>query len=231
MLIDEYDNVANTILTRHGEQAYQSFTHDEGLYRSFFAALKAGIEAGGIERLFVTGVSPITMDDVTSCFNIGANISLRPGFNEMLGFTEAEVRGLLETYRDHGAFDRDIDATLELMREWYDGYRFARQAETSVYNTAMVLYFLRNSIPNKPPPDELIDHNVGIDYGKLRHLLVVNRQAAARQADLNGNFDMLRDIIADGRAKTRISISFPLQRLADRKNFLSLLYYTSEPMK
>ena len=167
VLIDEYDNFANTILTRHGEQAYQSFTHDEGFYRSFFATLKAGTEAGGIERLFVTGVSPITMDDVTSGFNIGANISLEPGFNEMLGFTEAEVRGLLETYRDHRAFDRDIDATLELMREWYDGYRFARQAGTSVYNTAMVLYFLSEPIPNKPLPDELIDHNVRIDYGNF----------------------------------------------------------------
>ncbi len=222
VLIDEYDNVANTILTRHGEQAYQFFIHDEGFYRSFFATLKAGSEAGGIERLFVTGVSPITMDDATSGFNIGANISLRPDFNEMLGFTEAEVRGLLETYRDHGAFDRDIDATLELIREWYDGYRFARQAGTRVYNTVMVLYFLSESIPNKPLPDELIDHNARIDYGKLRHLLVVNRQTAARQADLNGNFDMLHDVIADGGAKTRINVSFPLERLAERDNFLSL---------
>ncbi len=225
VLIDEYDNVANTVLTQHGDRAYQSFTHDEGFYPSFFATLKAGTEAGGIERLFVTGVSPITMDDATSGFNIGANISLRPDFNEMLGFTEAEVRRLLETYRDHGAFDRDIDATLELMREWYDGYRFARQAGTRVYNTVMVLYFLSESIPNKPLPDELIDHNARIDYGKLRHLLVVNRQAAARQADLNSNFDMLRDVIADGGAKTRINVSFPLERLTERDNFLSLLYY------
>ncbi len=79
----------------------------------------------------------------------------------------------------------------------------------------MVLYFLSEAIPNKPEPDELIDHNARIDYGKLRHLLVVNRQA-----DLNGNFDMLHDVIADGGAKTRINISFPLERLTDRKNFL-----------
>ncbi len=220
VLIDGYDNFANTVLVHHGEPAYQTFTHGDGFYRSVFAAIKAGVTRRGIERLFVTGVSPVTMDDVTSGFNIGTDISLEPEFDEMLGFTETEVRDLLETYRNHSAFDRDIEAILDLMREWYDGYRFARQAGTSVYNTDMVLYFLRKSVPNKPFPDELIGRNVRIDYGKLRHLLVVNRQA-----NLNGNFDMLRDIIADGGAKTPITDSFPLERLADRENFLSLLYY------
>ena len=106
-LIDEYDNFANTVLAHHGEAAYQSFTHGGGFYRNFFAALKVGAEqsGGGLERLFITGVSPITMDDVTSGFNIGSNISLNPKFNEILGFTEDEVRSLLETYRGLGVFD------------------------------------------------------------------------------------------------------------------------------
>ena len=103
MLIDDYDNFANTILAYHGEQAYHSFTHGGGFYRNFFATLKAGAgHGGGLERLFITGVSPITMDDVTSGFNIAANISLERRFNELLGFTAAEVRGVLETYQDHG---------------------------------------------------------------------------------------------------------------------------------
>ena len=102
--------------------------------------MKAGAgQAGGLERLFVTGVSPITMDDVTSGFNIGANVSLDPEFHELLGFTEAEVRGLLERYRDLGAFDQGVDAALDVMREWYGGYRFAEAAETVLYNTDMVL--------------------------------------------------------------------------------------------
>ena len=110
VLIDEYDNFANTILASRGPKAYESFTHGGGFFRSFFATLKAGAgeSGGGIERLFITGVSPITMDDVTSGFNIGANISLEPDFNEMLGFTDSEVRGLLELYRERDAFgDRD----------------------------------------------------------------------------------------------------------------------------
>ena len=219
-LIDEYDNFANTVLAYRGAEAYQSFTHGGGFYRNFFATLKAGTgrSGGGLERLFITGVSPITMDDVTSGFNIGKNISLDLAFNEMLGFTESEVRDLLEMYRACGAFNQDIDAALAVMREWYNGYRFAKGAEGDLYNTDMVLYFLDHALPNKPMPDELIDTNVRIDYGKLRHLLVVNRQ-------LNGNFDLLRNIIGEGVASSNIAMSFPLEHLDQPENFLSLLYY------
>ena len=220
MLIDEYDNFANTVLAYRGVEAYESFTYGGGFYRNFFAALKAGTgrSGGGLERLFITGVSPITMDDVTSGFNIGKNISLQPAFNEMLGFTEPEVRSLLEMYRACGAFNRDIETALGIMREWYNGYRFAEEVEVDLYNTDMVLYFLDHALPNKPIPDELIDTNVRIDYGKLRHLLVVNRQ-------LNGNFDLLRDIIGEEVASSNIATRFPLEQLDQPENFLSLLYY------
>ncbi len=239
VLIDEYDNFANTILAHRGAEAYHSFTHGEGFFRNFFGTLKAGAgQAGAIERLFVTGVSPITMDDVTSGFNIGANVSLRPGFNEMLGFTEDEVRDMLRMYRDRGAIEEDPDTALDLMREWYDGYRFAEEAGSDLYNTDMVLYYLRESIANGRPPSQLIDSNVRIDYGKLRHLLLVNRQASARpegakeyvhvptgEAELNGNFDVLRQVVAEERADAHVQDSFPLERLAERENFLSLLHY------
>ena len=193
VIIDEYDNFANTVLTRHGAEAYEDLTHGGGFYRNFFATLKsgAGRTGGGIDRLFITGVSPVTMDDVTSGFNIGKNVSLHPDFNEMVGFTAAEVRRLVETYRDHGVFDQDPDTAMGIMGEWYNGYRFAKNAGTDLYNTDMVLYYLDHSIPNRDVPDELIDDNVRIDYGKLRHLLVVGRQ-------LNGNFDLLRDVIGRG---------------------------------
>ncbi len=220
VLIDEYDNFANTVLAYHGTEAYQSFTHGGGFYRNFFATLKdgAGQSDGGLERMFITGVSPITMDDVTSGFNIGKNISLRPEFNDMLGFTEEEVQNLLEMYRDYGVFNQDVEAALAVMREWYNGYRFAKSAQGDLYNTDMVLYFLDESIPNRGMPDELIDTNVRIDYGKLRHLLTVNRQ-------LNGNFDLLRHIIGEESTESNIQLSFPLDRLDRRENFLSLLHY------
>ena len=221
VLIDEYDNFANTVLARHGAEAYHDFTHGGGFFRNFFATLKGGTDrsGGGIDRLFITGVSPVTMDDVTSGFNIGRNISLHPDFNEMVGFTGAEVQRLVETYRDRGVFDQDVDAAMALMGEWYNGYRFAKAAESDLYNSDMVLYYLKDSIPNRDMPEYLIDTNVRIDYDKLRHLLVVGRR-------LNGNFDLLREVIGEGQIDVlRIQPSFPLQRLTDKQNFLSLLHY------
>ncbi len=223
-LIDEYDNFANTVLAHHGREAYESFTHGGGFYRNFFATLKAGAgeSGGGLERLFITGVSPITMDDVTSGFNSGTNVSLSPRFNDLLGFTENEVRNLLELSRERGAFDQGVDATLAVMREWYNGYRFAKGAQGDLYNTDMVLYYLKHSVPNQPPPDDLIDVNVRIDYRKLRHLLVVNREVGVR---FNGNFDLLRNIAGEGGADADVNLGFPLEELVEPENFLSLLYY------
>ena len=244
VLVDEYDNFANTLLAHHGTDAYHELTHGSGFYRNFFATLKggAGRSGGGLERLFVTGVSPITLDDVTSGFNIGKNISLAPEFNAILGFTETEVRGLLETYREAGVLALDEEAALNVMREWYDGYRFAEEANETVYNTDMVLYFLDAATPNKPMPTKLIDVNVRIDYGKLRHLLTVSQSRArtsvtaedarpdradaqSGEVRLNGNFDLLRQVVGAGQADAEIQASFPLERLDERNNFLSLLHY------
>ena len=259
LLIDEYDNFANIILAGEGLAAYNAITHGGGWFRDFFATLKEGTESGNLERLFITGVSPVTMDDVTSGFNIGTNISFRAKYNDIVGFTEAEVRSLVEMYRELGVFDEDADATLAVMREWYNGYRFAKGATEDVYNTNMVLYYLDRSIPNDEGPEDLVDANVRIDYGKLRHLVLVNRDAALaaeRAADakalggaaptadaepprrisnrdelldaetigLNGNFDVLREVIAEGRVDGELQPSFPMDQLGQRENFLTLLH-------
>ena len=220
VIIDEYDNFANTVLAYHGAEAYHSFTHGGGFYRNFFATLKsgAGRTGGGLERLFITGVSPVTMDDVTSGFNIGTNISLHPDFNEMVGFTEADVRHLVETYRELGVFNQDAATAMGIMGQWYNGYRFATTADTDLFNSDMVLYYLKDSMPNRDVPEYLIDTNVRIDYGKLRHLLVTGRQ-------LNGNFDLLRDVIAEEQVDTRIQPGFPLKDLTKPENFFSLMHY------
>ena len=253
VLIDEYDNFANTILAGEGEAAYHAITHGSGWFRDFFATLKAGTESGNLERLFITGVSPVTMDDVTSGFNIGKNISFRAKYNDIVGFTEAKVRELVDMYRDLGVFDEDAEAAMATMREWYNGYRFARGAKEDVYNTNMVLYYLDQSIPNDEGPDDLVDVNVRIDYGKLRHLVVVNRAATlagertatadtpvgaepprriSSGAELhdadslgpNGNFDVLRQVIAEGRVDSDLIPSFPVDQLGQRENFVTLLH-------
>ena len=253
LLIDEYDNFANTILAGEGEAAYRRLTHGSGFFRDFFATVKAGTESGNLERLFITGVSPVTMDDVTSGFNIGTNISFDAAYNQLAGFTEKEVDDLVMAYRESGVLDTAHDAAIAVMREWYNGYRFAEDAEDDVYNTDMVLYYLKHSIPNKRGPGVLIDANVRVDYAKLRHLVVVNRDAtlaAARAADaeapaeaapprqvsnaaelqgakalgLNGNFDVLREVIADGHVDSDLCPSFPMEQLGQRENFVTLLH-------
>ena len=247
LLIDEYDNFANTILAGEGLAAYHAMTHGGSWFRDFFAALKEGTESGNLERLFITGVSPVTMDDVTSGFNIGTNISFRAKYNDIVGFTEAEVRSLVEMYRELGVFDEEPDAAMAVMREWYNGYRFAKGATEDVYNTNMVLYYLDRSIPNDEGPEDLVDANVRIDYGKLRHLVLVNRDAtlaAERAADaeppqrisnrdelhnaatvgLNGNFDVLREVMAEGCLAGELQPSFPMDQLGQRGNFLTLLH-------
>ena len=218
MLIDEYDNLANAVLARHGEAAYHALTHDDGFFRSFFAALKTGTSTGALERLFVTGVSPLAMDDVTSGFNIGRNLSLSPELNAMLGFKEEEVRGVLNIYHGAGAMREHPEDALDTMRRWYNGYRFAEEADQDVYNTDMVLYYVDESLGRSAPPLELIDDNVRVDYGKLRHLLTASER-------LNGNFDLLREAMTDGRAECRVRRSFPQRELNERDNFLSLLHY------
>ena len=259
LLIDEYDNFANTILAGEGEAAYRQLTHGSGFLRDFFATLKAGTESGNLERLFITGVSPVTMDDVTSGFNIGKNISFNAAYNQIVGFTEREVGELVTMYGELGVLDKEHDAAMAVMREWYNGYRFAKGAPEDVYNTDMVLYYLDHSIPNEEGPDDLVDANVRTDYMKLRHLVVVNRAAVADRAaslaaereagvdalagtepprrisssaelrdakflGLNGNFDVLREVIAEGRVDSDLNPSFPVDQLGQRENFVTLLH-------
>lgn len=220
LLIDEYDNFANTILTTAGEMAYRDLTHGAGFFRYFFNLLK-GATGGmipGLTRLFITGVSPITLEDVTSGFNIGTNLSLTPQFNELLGFTEEEVRTLLAYYHESGRLPLAVDACMEIFQPWYDGYRFATAASTHLFNSDAVLYFVEYATREGTAPPSLIDQNLRTDYTKLRHLLTVDRQ-------LNGNFSLLREIIAEGETVSEVTPSFPVEQLLNHENFASLLYY------
>ena len=220
ILIDEYDNFANNIIADSGKRAYHDVSQGHGFFRHFFAVLKGGTsESGsGLGRLFITGVSPITLDDVTSGFNIGDNISLSVAFNEILGFTEDEVKKFFEYYKTMGLFKEDIGRCMDIMHQWYNGYIFSEKASTTLFNTDMVLFFFKETLRDQSVPDSFIDHNIRTDYKKLHRLTVLNRQ-------LNGNFNHLKKIIEDRRTVGRITKSFPLEELSKPENFVSLLYY------
>ena len=228
LLIDEYDNFTNTILTTDGQGAYHNLTHGSGFFRYFFNMLKGATsgQIAGLTRLFITGVSPVTMDDVTSGFNIGANISIDSQFNEMIGFTEAEVQTMLTAYQSYGRLPLGVDASLALMQLWYNNYRFGQRATTSMYNSDMVLYFLLRTEADDGAPLRMIDDNIRIDYTKLRHLMAIDQRLGRdAPATLNSNFSLLRTIIEEGETVSPIHASFPLEHLLHRENFISLLYY------
>lgn len=168
--------------------------------------------------MFITGVLPVTMDDVTSGFNVGLNISKLPQFNEILGFTEADVRGIIQYYRQAGVFLLDPDETLQVMKTWYNNYRFSDEASCELYNSDAILYFMSVAWDNPRMPVDLIDDNLRMDYSKLRNLITTDRT-------LNGNFTVLKSIIEEGQIVSRVQTSFPQDRLTDRENFISLLYY------
>ena len=220
LLIDEYDNFANTILATAGEQAYHDLTHGSGFFRYFFNLLKGatGGQFGGLARIFITGVSPLTMDDVTSGFNIGTNISLDPQFNALIGFTENEVRDLVTYYAKVGILKVTPNTTMATMQQWYNNYRFAGHTDEPLFNSDMVLYFITQSMRSQSLPDQLVDQNIRTDYSKLRHLMTLDKQ-------LNGNFSRLQQILEEGEISSTINPSFPVERLLDPDNFISLLYY------
>ena len=224
VIIDEYDNFANTILSTAGEGAYQDLTHGDGLLRSFFNVLKSGAGGSGapISRMFMTGVSPITLDDVTSGFNIALNISLDSDLNEIMGFNREEVKALIEYYRQTGKIKHSTTELLDIMGKWYNGYRFSLDAEGVLFNSVQVLYFLKNYFTGSRIPRDLIDRNVRIDYQKLRHLIIIDQKGAART---NGNFSKLTRIIENGTVHSPIEKGFPVEELTAPGNFLSLLFY------
>ena len=224
IIIDEYDNFANTILSTLGSYEYQKLTHGEGFFRTFFNFIKAGTTGSkaSIARLFVTGVSPITMDDVTSGFNIGENISLDEQFSQMLGFNKIDVMELISYYRDAGLIKHDTEYLMDIMNRWYNNYQFAKHVPEKLYNTDMVLYFLKQYFKTMSIPYDLIDRNVRIDYGKLRHLIVIDR-GDYRQP--NGNFSKLKEIIEEGEIVSNIVKGFPVEETVNIENFISLLFY------
>lgn len=221
LFIDEYDNFTNSILATMGRDAYSNAMHGEGFFRYFFNILKTLTTGSGaaLERMFITGVSPVTLDDVTSGFNIGTNFTISPSFNNLVGFSEAELRTMLEYYHSEGVLKMNVDEVVKEMKPWYDNYCFAEEClGDSMYNSDMVLYYLNHYIVDGRPPREMIDKNIRTDHGKLRHLIKVDR-------GLGPNFSVIREVVESGRTTASLSSAFSVEKMLVPDNFKSLLYY------
>ena len=221
LFIDEYDHFTNAILSdAESIHRYTEETHKEGYLRAFFNRVKAGTYSS-IKRCFITGVSPVTMDDLTSGFNIGTNYSLTPKFNAMMGFTEDEVREMLTYYSTKAPFHHTVDELIELMKPWYDNYCFAQECydQPTLYNSNMVLYFVKNYIDNNgKAPRNMIESNIRIDSEKLRMLIRKDKEFAH-------DASIIQTLVSQGYITGELKDGFPAANIVDSDNFVSLLYY------
>ena len=218
LIIDEYDNFTNTVLNEQGEDVYWAITHAEGFYRDIFKKFK-----GSFERIFMMGISPVTLDDVTSGYNIGWHISTKEEFNQMLGFSTEDVREMFTYYKNVGRIpaDSDVEAIIQEMKPWYDNYCFSKQAldtQSKVFNCDMVLYFLRNYMSSGESPEEMVDPNTKTDYNKMKKLLQLDKLDGNRKG-------VIRTIIENGEIIGKIAETFPARMLTKPHMFVSLLFY------
>ena len=218
LIIDEYDNFTNTVLNEQGEDVYWAITHAEGFYRDIFKKFK-----GSFERIFMMGVSPVTLDDVTSGYNIGWHISTKEEFNQMLGFSTEDVREMFTYYKNVERIpaDSDVEAIIQEMKPWYDNYCFSKQAldtQSKVFNCDMVLYFLRNYMSSGESPEEMVDPNTKTDYNKMKKLLQLDKLDGNRKG-------VIHTIIENGEIIGKIAETFPARMLTKPRMFVSLLFY------
>ena len=218
LIIDEYDNFTNVVLSEHGEAIYRNMTHAAGFYREVFKKFK-----GMFERIFLTGVSPVTLDDLTSGFNIGWNVSMAPELDKMLGFSTEDVRQMFTYYKEAGQLPADcnIEAMIAEMKPWYDNYCFAKDcldSDVRVFNCDMVLYYLRNYVSYKRSPEIMLDPNTKTDYKKLNMLIQLDKLDGNRKG-------VMMEIIEKGEIAATLVPSFSANEMTDPETFPSLLFY------
>ena len=218
LIIDEYDNFTNVVLNEHGEKVYWALTHAKGFYREIFKVFK-----GMFTRIFMTGVSPVTLDDLTSGFNIGWHISTKPSFNQMLGFSTEDVRAMFEYFKSAGKVrpDCDVESVIAEMKPWYDNYCFSKnalQTQSKVFNCDMVLYYLRNYAETGEAPEEMIDPNTKTDYNKMKKLLQLDKLDGNRKG-------VILEIAEKGEIISNLETTFPAETLTNPNMFVSLLFY------
>ena len=166
VIIDEYDHFANELLSFHTED-FKNLVSKNGRVRKWYEILKKGTESV-VDRIFITGVAPITLDSLTSGFNISKDITRDARFNEMSGFTREEVIDLMNS---QNITKQEQEKLLPIMKANYDGYKFSIKAENQMYNSNMCLYLLSDYVGLGQMPESLIDVNIASDYSKLSHML------------------------------------------------------------
>jgi Predicted AAA-ATPase/PD-(D/E)XK nuclease superfamily len=215
VLFDEYDHFANELIAFRLSD-FKKFVMRNGFVHKFYETIKIATQDGAVDRVFITGVSPITLDSLTSGFNITTSLTTEPDFSAMLGFTSAETAGALTNAR---ATPDMLPGILQDMEQWYNGYRFHPDAAEKVYNSDMVLYFAKHFAKGGHYPEDMLDENIASDYGKIRKTF----QIAGREAV---NRTVLREVLQTGRTVlNRITKKYNFEQEFTDNDFKSLLFY------
>ncbi len=213
VVIDEYDHFTNELIAFYLDD-FKEIVSRNGFVRKFYEVLKKGTGDGVIDRIFATGISPITLDSLTSGFNIADNLTLDLEMHDMLGFREEEVAELL---RLAGVSEADFPTVSEDVRVWYNGYRFNEKVPHRLYNPDMVLYFVSWYSRYQEYPRHLLDTNVSSDYGKIRRML--------RVGNAKTNQEVLEEILREGSTSAALTLQYTFERRWTRDDFASLLFY------
>ncbi|NJL14459.1 MAG: AAA family ATPase [Microscillaceae bacterium] len=213
ILIDEYDHFTNEILTRSLKE-FRDAVAKNGYVRKFYENIKIATQSGIVDRFFITGVSPMTLDGFTSGFNIATQLSHHYLFHNMMGFTHEEVAALLELV----LVDKDNkEKVMQDLRDWYNGYQFSLGVEEKIYNANMVLYFLKDFQPFQKYPRQMLDGNIHPDYGKLKAMFEV--------ANYQNNLEVLQEILEKGELTDDPIYQFNFESPFGRTEFVNFLYY------
>jgi hypothetical protein len=214
ILIDEYDHFANELISFNFNH-FMDIVTENGYVRKFYEVIKVATGYGHVERILMTGVSPITVDSLTSGFNIASNISLEPTFHQMVGFDEKEVEGILAGVEMP---IEDIPPTLNDMRLWYNGYLFCVDLDKRLYNPNMVLYFANAYKTKKAYPRDMLDANVASDYSKIQKLFSI-------QGNQERYLAVLKRLLEEGNVTATLTSQYSFVRGFTQDDLVSLLFY------
>ena len=212
VIIDEYDHFANELLGFRPDQ-FKNLVSKNGQVRKWYEILKERTESV-VDRIFITGVAPITLDSMTSGFNIGSDITRDEQFNEMMGFKEEELKILMK--EQEIAEDKQKEL-LPIMKENYDGYKFSLKGEERIYNSNMCLYFLKDYVRLGRIPEELVDVNIASDYSKIGSML--------RLCKNENRLDIIEETVSGEGILTEITEKFNPEIAFEEKEMVSMLYY------
>ena len=224
LLIDEYDNFANEVMMTRGEtnpERYKALLSADSSLKSFFKAIKSATSGRGLERVFITGATPILMSDMTTAYNVAENIYFEPEFNDLCGFKEAEIKTVLTQIVKECRFEENqISQTLNLIRDFYDGYCFSELSTQDIYNPTLALYFLKYFQQYCKYPRRMLDDNLTMDLNKLTYLSrLPNGRAIIKQA-LNGKPPLVLSLLAN-----RFGLEQMLKSNQSSQFIISVLYY------